>query len=115
MKKICFVLILLSVIGIVYGQVETRYFPDSTKLSKIKSVSNLTKTKKIKTFPLFDARRLVEEDSLDRINMADIPFRFGKGFDTNITFEDGIWHGRGVNFCSSRKDSKGCSRVYEQA
>jgi lysyl endopeptidase len=91
MKKICFVLILLSVIGIVYGQVETRYFPDSTKLSKIKSVSNLTKTKKIKTFPLFDARRLVEEDSLDRINMADIPFRFGKGFDTNITFEDGIW------------------------
>ena len=91
MKKICFVLILLSVIGIVYGQVETRYFPDSTKLSKIKSVSNLTKTKKIKTFPLFDARRLVEEDSLDRKNMADIPFRFAKGFDTNITFEDGIW------------------------
>jgi len=44
MKKICFVLILLFVIRIVYGQVETRYFPDSTKLSKINSVSNLTTT-----------------------------------------------------------------------
>ena len=78
-------------IGIVYGQVETRYFPDLTKLSKINSVSNFTKTKKIKTFPLFDARRLVEEDSLDRINMADIPFRFGKGFDINASLSDGHW------------------------
>lgn len=91
MKNLYLTLFLLSMIGKVYGQVETHYYPDSTNLIKINSVKNLSKSKKIKTFPSFDVQQLLNEDSLERIDVPDIPFRFGKGFDTNITLGDGSW------------------------
>ena len=79
MKNLYLTLFLLSMIGKVYGQVETHYYPDSTNLIKINSVKNLSKSKKIKTFPSFDVQQLLNEDSLERIDVPDIPFRFGKG------------------------------------
>ena len=91
MKNLYLTLFLMSIIGTVYGQVETHYYPDSTNLIKISSINHLSKSKKIKTFPSFDVQQLLNEDSLERKDVPDIPFRFGKGFDTNITLGDGSW------------------------
>lgn len=39
--------------------------------------------------PLFDSTPLLAED--EAVNNLDIPFRFGKGFDTNLSLKDGKW------------------------
>ncbi len=39
--------------------------------------------------PLFDVTALLEEDEVTKD--LDIPFRFGKSFDVNLTLKDGKW------------------------
>lgn len=89
MKRTILTLILLSVISLIYGQVETKFYPDKNALEQVKPIRNHPKANKIKTFPSFDAQKLINEDKLNE--GLDIPFRFGKGFDTNITLNDGEW------------------------
>jgi hypothetical protein len=39
--------------------------------------------------PEFDMNSLLKEDEMNK--NLNIPFRFGKEFDVNITLDDGIW------------------------
>ncbi|HEX2920198.1 MAG TPA: hypothetical protein VHO50_03435, partial [Bacteroidales bacterium] len=76
-------------ISLSYGQIETKYYPDKNALEQVKTIRNHVKANRIKTFPPFDIKKLINEDKLNQ--GLDIPFRFGKGFDTKITLEEGGW------------------------
>lgn len=89
MKWIILTIILLPVLYLAYGQVETKFYPNKDALKQVKFIRNHPKTNKIKTFPSFDTQKLIDEDKLNE--RLDIPFRFGKGFDTNITLHDRGW------------------------
>ncbi len=39
--------------------------------------------------PSFDVSRLIKED--EQVKGKDVPYRFGKGFNVNISLNDGIW------------------------
>ena len=76
---------------VLYGQVETRYFPDGDALDKLEQIGVdqiMGKTKTI-SMPWFDVDKLIEED----LKSEDIntPYRFGYGFDVDIDLSDGSW------------------------
>ena len=50
---------------------------------------DINRISKIQKMPLFNKQALLEEDAANE--GLDIPFRFGKGFDTDITLSDGNW------------------------
>ena len=50
---------------------------------------DINRTSKIQKMPSFNKQVLLEEDAANE--GLDIPFRFGKGFDTDITLSDGNW------------------------
>jgi|GEM_PF-331178 len=89
MKRLLLLLISIFVIQITYSQVETRHFPDGNAFGQQKHIKEHPKANKTKTFPSFDAQKLLDEDELNK--GLDIPFRFGKGFDTKVTLADGEW------------------------
>jgi V8-like Glu-specific endopeptidase len=89
MKRILFLFLTMSTFQISYGQVETRYYPEGDAFEQIKIISEYTKANKTIVFPPFDVQKLIEEDEL--IKELDVPFRFGKGFDTEISLADGEW------------------------
>jgi len=89
MKKAIIILISLFNILFVYGQVESRLFPNHNALDKISMAKNINRSPKIKKMPSFNKQVLLDEDVANE--GLDIPFRFGKGFDTNITLSDGNW------------------------
>ncbi|GET29825.1 trypsin-like peptidase domain-containing protein [Prolixibacter sp. SD074] len=89
MKQSFLTLAILFIINIAYGQVETKFYPNKNAWEQVKHISNHPKSNKIKTFPSFDAQQLIKEDK--QTEGLDIPFRFGKGFDTQIILKDGEW------------------------
>lgn len=110
MKRTILTLILLSVISLIYGQVETKFYPDKNALEQVKTIRNHHKSSKVKTFPSFDAQKLISEDKLN--DGLDIPFRFGKGFDANITLNDGEWTNvEGGRLWSMEFNSKGAYSI----
>ena len=74
---------------IAQAQVKTTFFSKGNSLDRIEFIKKYSKAKKIKNFPPFDAKEMIENDK-QRIGET-IPFRFGKGFDTNISLNDGEW------------------------
>ena len=68
---------------------ETKYYPKGNAFEQEKHISEHPKANNIKKFPSFDVQKLIEEDKQNK--GLDIPFRFGKGFDTKITLADGEW------------------------
>lgn len=89
MKRTILTLIFISVLFRTYGQVETKFYPNKNALEQVNFIENHANANKVKTFPSFDVQKLINEDKLNK--GLDIPFRFGKGFDTNITLNDGDW------------------------
>ncbi|MDP3441681.1 MAG: hypothetical protein Q8T08_02375 [Ignavibacteria bacterium] len=87
MKKAIIFLILISVLQVARGQVETKFFPKGDVFKQVKPIKDYPKTNKTTKLPSFDAQKLIDEDELNE-NM-DRPFRFGKGFDTEITLANG--------------------------
>jgi lysyl endopeptidase len=64
----------------------------------------------VKTFPAFDVQKLIDEDKSNKD--LDIPFRFGKGFDTDITLNDGEWSNvEGGRLWSMEFQSKGAYSI----
>ena len=74
----------------VKGQVETKIY---TKGEKIDNTHAFAKKRASKTYklPTFDATKMLAEDK--EMEGCDVPFRFGKGFDVNLTLKDGIVEG----------------------
>jgi len=68
---------------------QNNFFATGKALEQVKHILEQTKTNKIRQFASFDVQELLNEDSQNK-NM-DVPFRFGKAFDTNITLSDGEW------------------------
>jgi len=89
MKKLIIILIGFFNIMFIYGQVESRVFPNKDALSKISKAKGINKSPKKEKMPKFNKQTLLDEDEANK--GFDIPFRFGKGFDTNITLSDGEW------------------------
>jgi len=89
MKKAIIILTGLFNILFIYGQVESRLFPNHDAFSKISKAKSIHTSSKIKKMPSFNKQVLLDEDAANE--GLDIPFRFGKGFDTNITLSDGNW------------------------
>ena len=93
MKRIYLITILLSIAYFVNGQVQINYQPTTDLLVKINKVNMATRSvANIMMLPTFDIQQMLEEDSLDQIGTVEVPFRFGKGFDTDLTLnESGLW------------------------
>lgn len=72
-----------------YGQVETKFFPKGDAFDQIRPIKDHPKANKRITLPSFDAQKLVDEGKINE--NIDRPFRFGKGFDTEITLANGEW------------------------
>lgn len=89
MRKLILLLVLVGFSNKAFSQVNTRIF-DSNRVSK-----EFPKLKpKLKGIPekrmmSFDINKLIEEDR--QTKGRDVPFRFGKGFDVNLTLKDGKW------------------------
>ena len=80
-------LLLVSMIGTLYAQVETRYYEKGKSDVSIKrsARNNL----KVNRMPSFDLAPLLKEDA-KKDSMGGF-FRFGKGFDVDYTLADGQW------------------------
>lgn len=90
MKRLLFTMLLplaFSLAG--YGQVATTFFPKKDALQRNSYTKNHRKTTKTKKMPLFNIQRMMGEDKLNE--KLEIPLRFGKGFDVNLTLADGEW------------------------
>jgi len=80
---------LVSFFCLCYGQVKTTFYATGKALEQVKHIHNQIGTNKIRQFASFDVHKLLNEDSQNK--NLDVPFRFGKAFDTNITLSDGEW------------------------
>lgn len=90
MKKTVFTAIFLStsILGI-YGQVETRFFPNRDALQQNRLLKEHRGVAKIKAMPPLDIQKIASARQQERDD--NVPFRFGEGFDTRITLADGEW------------------------
>ncbi len=110
MKWTILFLILLTSIHFASGQVETKFFPNRNAFDQVKRIREQPKAGKVKTLPAFDVQKLINEDKLNE--GLEIPFRFGKGFDTHITLTDGEWAGvEGGRLWSMEFKSKGAYSI----
>jgi lysyl endopeptidase len=82
-KRAFLFIILLYVLQFIYGQVETRFFHKGDALNQVIIIKNYPEATMVKKFPSFNIQELIDEDN--HLKGLDIPFRFGKGFDTDIT------------------------------
>lgn len=82
-------MIILLVFNTGYAQVETKTYAKGEAFSKEKFLQSHQIPNKKFELPLFDAQKMLNEDELNE--GKDVPFRFGKGFDTNLSLKDGEW------------------------
>ena len=89
MKKLLLAAFILLAAQMIYGQVETRFFPAGNAAEKTEKLKDHFKAKKTQLLPAFNVEKMLQED---RANEGkDTPFRFGKGFDINMSLSDGSW------------------------
>jgi lysyl endopeptidase len=88
------------------AQVETKYFTDKNSLEILSFTGKDLQSKTTRNLPSFDIEKLVMEDR--EVSGLDVPYRFGKGFDTDFTLADGSWDDTpGGRFWSMSFHSKG--------
>lgn len=85
MKKITSICIFLTLFShIVFAQVETRFYPDGGAIDVITTIKEDFKASRITELPDFDLNSMVQEDKILERSSEPSPYRFGKGFDTDI-------------------------------
>jgi len=89
MKRLLLSTCLLLIAHLIYGQIETRFFPQKDAFDKVEKIKNNSKAQKAQKMPSFNKEQMLEEDKMNE--GKDDPFRFGKGFDVNFTLLDGTW------------------------
>ncbi len=89
MKKLLFLLIFITALQFTFGQVDTKYYPKGDAFNQVEYIKSNPEAKITKQFAPFDIQKLIDEDNLTE--GLDVLFRFGKGFDTKITLDDGVW------------------------
>lgn len=92
MRRLYLIITLISIAISIHGQVRISYQPTTNQLTKINKINAVTRSSVDKiVLPIFDVLQILKEDSLNQIDV-DIPFRFGKGFDTNLSLnKNGSW------------------------
>ena len=88
MKKLLLIIVLFVVPSIIFSQVLTQHF---AKGEAVKNGVKVRKgmTSKIIEMPSVDVEKLLKEDA--EMAGEDIPYRFGYGFETLYTLDDGEW------------------------
>ena len=81
------ILLLVSMLGSIYAQVETHYYEMGKSDVSIKR--SVRSNQKVNRMPSFDLAALQREDA-KKDSMGGF-FRFGKGFDVSYTLADGQW------------------------
>ena len=89
MKKIIIILLILGGVTNLFAQVSTQYFEKGKAFEKHPELQISKQNSPEKKMPLFDIAPLLAED--EAVKGMDVPFRFGKSFDVNISLEDGEW------------------------
>lgn len=84
-----FTLILLSVFFSGIGQVATTFFPNRDALQQNRILEEYNGVAKLKAMPPLDLQKIISTSQQETND--NVPFRFGEGFDTNITLADGEW------------------------
>ena len=92
MKKIFLLTLFLSIAYWLNGQVRMYYQPTTDQLTKVNVAANsVVKAKRgdvdvnRMVLPSFDAQEMLQEDSINSAGNVSVPFRFGKGFDTDLS------------------------------
>ena len=89
MKKILFIIVFFLMPSVIFSQVLTQRFAkgeavrNGLKVNKRMALSNIIE------MPSVDVEKLLKED----VEMAgeDVPYRFGYGFETSYTLDNGEW------------------------
>ncbi|MDR2928302.1 MAG: T9SS type A sorting domain-containing protein [Cytophagaceae bacterium] len=89
MKKLSILIILLASVLTVNAQVQTIFSQEKTILETVKVIKENKKAKLVKKFAPFDVQKRLDEDAANE--GFDVPFRFGEGFDTDITLSEENW------------------------
>lgn len=85
-----FICLVLSIhIENVKAQITTVSSKQNKKFKTSAQLKAKMSAKAKKSFPYLDVKPLLEEDKL--VKAMDIPYRFGKGFETAYTLKDGDW------------------------
>jgi hypothetical protein len=91
MKRLLIILFSLQCCFSLNGQISTKLYKDGDALLYAKPIDPNIKTNKIVYLPPIDIQHLLDEDKIRMNDANDIPFRFGKAIDLNLTLDDGIW------------------------
>jgi hypothetical protein len=89
MKRLTALIVGLLIYSNISAQVRTSFFPDRNAFEQISFFKNISKPKIIRELPSFNVQKII--DSEKTIDYEDVPSRFGKEFDVNLTFNDGTW------------------------
>ena len=89
MKKIIIVMLILGGVNSLFAQVPTQPYQKGKAFDKHPKFKTTQHSSPEKKMPLFDVSALLAEDEATR--GMDLPFRFGKSFDVNLTLKDGKW------------------------
>ena len=87
MKKWISLLSCIFFMNCLTAQVETRFFPEGDAYKYLDFLNDLPEDDLVKLLPAVDNDQLIAEDNL--LGTDSRPFRFGKGFEENITQEKG--------------------------
>lgn len=89
MKKILFIYLLFWMPSVMFSQVLTQHFAEGEAVKEGVKVSKRVTSNGLIELPSVDVEKLLKEDA----DMAgeDVPYRFGYGFDTSYTLNNGEW------------------------
>ena len=89
MKKILFIIVFFLMPSVIFSQVLTQRFAKGEAVKKGLKVNKSMASNGIIEMPSVDVEKLLKED----VEMAgeDVPYRFGYGFETSYTLDNGEW------------------------
>ncbi len=89
MKKIIIIMLIMGGVTNLFAQISTHSFKKGKAFDKHPKLNATKQNSPEKKMPLFDLAPLLAEDEATK--GLDLPFRFGKSFDVNLTLKDGKW------------------------
>ena len=85
-KKLIYVFIFMAT-QIVWSQIESNYYPEGNALKETTDIDGNYKAQKSVTMPDFNVAAMLQEDERIAQLQEARPYRFGKGFDTNMAID----------------------------
>ena len=82
-KKLIYLFAIMTT-QIVFSQIESNYYPEGNALRETTTIDSNLEAQRSVTMPDFNLSALIEEDKRTAELDESRPYRFGKGFDTNI-------------------------------